>query len=139
MLETPAVSLTCALLSALTEKKIRVVFCNNRHNPFGELQPYYGSHDCAKKLREQIGWDEDVKRAVWTEIVREKIHNQQMFLQEAGFAEQAGLLAQYVEQLEYGDSTNREGHAAKVYFNAIFITCIFILHLRWFPQAYRMG
>lgn len=29
-------------------------------------------------------------------------------------------MRKYVEEIEYGDATNREGHAAKVYFNALF-------------------
>ncbi len=32
----------------------------------------------------------------------------------------AELLAGYAKQLKYRDETNREGHAAKVYFNALF-------------------
>ena len=30
------------------------------------------------------------------------------------------MLNAYISQIELGDSTNREGHAAKVYFNALF-------------------
>lgn len=30
------------------------------------------------------------------------------------------MLDSYVEELEFNDVTNREGHAAKVYFNAMF-------------------
>ena len=30
------------------------------------------------------------------------------------------MLQQYLQELEFGDVTNREGHAAKVYFNALF-------------------
>lgn len=33
---------------------------------------------------------------------------------------EAKLLRKYIEEIEYGDATNREGHAAKVYFNALF-------------------
>ena len=34
--------------------------------------------------------------------------------------EQSKLLRRYIDELEFNDSTNREGHAAKVYFNALF-------------------
>ena len=34
--------------------------------------------------------------------------------------EESNLLAQYIKEIEAGDKTNREGHAAKVYFNALF-------------------
>ena len=30
------------------------------------------------------------------------------------------LLADYKDHIEFGDKTNREGHAAKVYFNELF-------------------
>ena len=30
------------------------------------------------------------------------------------------MLYQYIEEIEFDDETNREGHAAKVYFNALF-------------------
>lgn len=34
--------------------------------------------------------------------------------------EEAALLASYLKEIEWNDETNREGHAAKVYFNALF-------------------
>jgi CRISPR/Cas system-associated endonuclease Cas1 len=30
------------------------------------------------------------------------------------------MLEQYVKEMQFGDASNREGHAAKVYFNALF-------------------
>ena len=81
--------------------------------------PYYGSHDCSLKIKRQIAWTDDIKGAVWTEIVYEKIRQQKYLLQEYGKVE-AELLQGYLEEITYGDATNREGHAAKVYFNALF-------------------
>ena len=34
--------------------------------------------------------------------------------------EEANMLFEYMEEVEFGDITNREGHAAKVYFNTLF-------------------
>ena len=119
IVETTAVSLTAALLSELTRKKIKVIFCDERRNPASELVPYYGSHDTSEKIRRQIAWNKDIKDAVWTEIVTEKIRKQAQLLRERKYAE-AELLDQYIKEIQYGDSTNREGHAAKVYFNALF-------------------
>lgn len=120
MIENTAVSMTGCLLSALVEKKIRVIFCDEKRNPSAELTPYYGSHDCSRKLRSQIAWNDGVKGLVWTEIVAEKIRKQSDFLFELGKDEEAALLRDYITQLEYRDESNREGHAAKVYFNALF-------------------
>lgn len=120
MIENPAVSMTGCLLSELVERKIKVILCNGKHTPQAELAPYYGCHDTSRKISRQIAWTETDKGAVWGAIVTEKIRNQAAFLQELGHTEEAGLLSTYIEQLEFQDATNREGHAAKVYFNALF-------------------
>lgn len=119
MIESTAVSLTAALLCELTKRKIKVVFCDEKRNPSSELIPYYGSHDTSAKVRNQIGWSDEIKTAVWTEIVIEKIRKQAKVLT-AWNKKEDEMLYQYIEETECGDTTNREGHAAKVYFNALF-------------------
>lgn len=119
LIETTAVSLTTALLAELVKRKIKVIFCDEKRNPASELLPYYGSHDTSAKIRKQIAWSEKIKAAVWTEIVSEKIRKQRdnlMYFER----EEAAMLQGYLEEIEYADLTNREGHAAKVYFNALF-------------------
>lgn len=69
VIENPAVSLTGCLIEALTEKKIKVIFCDSKRSPTAELVPYYGSHDSSRKIRIQTGWKEVNKGAVWTAIV----------------------------------------------------------------------
>lgn len=120
IVENPAVAMTGCLLSELMTRKIKVIFCDNRHTPQGELVPYYGSHDTSRKLRMQIAWDETVKGAVWGNIIAEKIRQQSGFLLELEKYDEAELLDSYIGQIEFQDATNREGHAAKVYFNAVF-------------------
>lgn len=119
IIETTAVSLTAALLSELTKKKVKVIFCDEKRQPSSELIPYYGSHDTSMKIRKQVSWSEDIKTAVWTEIVSEKIKKQAELLERRRLNE-ADMLYQYIREIEFGDTTNREGHAAKVYFNALF-------------------
>lgn len=119
IIESTAVSLTTALLSELTKKKVKVVFCDEKRNPSSELLPYYGAHDTSAKIRTQIAWGDDIKKMVWTEIVSEKIRKQANHLLSYGLPE-GDMLIQYIEEIELGDVTNREGHAAKVYFNALF-------------------
>lgn len=119
IIETTSVSLTVALLSELTKKKIKVIFCDEKRNPSSELISYYGSHDTSAKVRNQIKWSDDIKAAVWTEIVTEKIRNQAYHLEYWSKGE-ADMLHEYISQMTFGDATNREGHAAKVYFNALF-------------------
>ena len=119
LIESTAVSLTTSLIAELAKRKIKVIFCDEKRNPSCELVNYYGSHDTSNKVRRQIAWKQSTKEAVWTEIVTEKIRKQKELLEASG-KEEAALLAAYLREITWNDETNREGHAAKVYFNALF-------------------
>lgn len=80
---------------------------------------YYGSHDTSNKIRKQIAWKQQTKEAIWTEIVTDKIRKQKDLLELLGRKESA-LLDTYLKEITWNDGTNREGHAAKVYFNSLF-------------------
>lgn len=120
LIETTAVSITGSLLCELMKNKIKVIFCDEKRNPSSEVVSYYGSHDTSAKIRNQIAWNDDIKTSIWTEIVTEKIRKQKEVLEKTFKNEAALLLQSYLEEMQYGDATNREGHAAKVYFNALF-------------------
>lgn len=119
LIESTAVSITTSLLAELTKKKIKVIFCDEKRNPSSELIGYYGSHDTSNKVRKQIQWNCSIKDAVWTEIVTKKIRKQKELLEYLG-KEESGVLQSYLNEICWKDETNREGHAAKVYFNALF-------------------
>ena len=119
IVESTAVSMTSYLLSELMKNKIKVVFCDEKRNPCSESVSYYGSHDTSSKIRKQIEWTKDDKDHIWTEIVSEKIKQQALMLQRYQ-KEEVNMLFEYMEEVEFGDITNREGHAAKVYFNTLF-------------------
>ena len=120
IVDSTAVSLTAALLNELTHQKIKVIFCDEAHNPSGELIPMYGSHDSSMKIKMQMEWPEFIRETVWTEIVAEKIRKQAELLTSCGCEERAKLLKTYLQELTPGDRSNREAHAAKVYFDGLF-------------------
>ena len=119
LVESTSVSLTTSLLAELMKRKVKVIFCDEKRNPSSELIGYYGSHDTSNKVRKQIVWKKQIKEAVWTEIVSEKIRKQKEFLEFLG-KEESKLLSFYLKEVDWNDVSNREGHAAKVYFNALF-------------------
>ena len=119
IVESTAVSMTAMLLCELSRRKIKVIFCDETHNPYGELTVYHGSHDSPSKLRSQIQWDSKTKGEVWRRIVQEKIAKQAMILARFDL-ERSTMLLGYAEDVLDSDVTNREGHSAKVYFNTIF-------------------
>lgn len=119
LIESTAVSLTAYLICELSKRKIDIVFCDEKRCPVGSFVPYYGSHDTSLKFRKQIQWSDSIKAFVWAEIVRAKIKGQIAVLVENSKKEY-NLLEGYLPEIEPADSSNREGHAAKVYFNALF-------------------
>lgn len=120
VIENPAVSLTGSLLEALTENKTRVIFCDRKHDPVAELVPHHGSHDCTASIKAQIAWTKRNKGLAWQKIVCRKIRTEADLLEELGKTRECELLRGYIGQVLPHDPTNREGHAAKVYFNALF-------------------
>ncbi len=119
IIQSTAVSLTASLLCELMKRNIKVVFCDEKHNPQSELLPYYGAHNTSKRYKEQFTWDECVKAKIWKEIIKKKIQGQAEHLLDNGFFNQSELLQTYIPEIQDNDLTNREGHAAKVYFNCL--------------------
>lgn len=120
LIESTSVSVTTTLLAELVKNKVKVIFCDEKHNPSAELTAYYGSHDTSIKIKHQIDWQKHIKDEVWTEIIKDKIRQQHAHLISRGKNSEGNLLASYIGEIELADITNREGHAAKVYFNALF-------------------
>lgn len=119
IVDSIAVSISSYLLKELSDNKINIMFCDEKHNPFGELKSFYSRHNSSKKILEQIKWKNSSKDSLWKEIVKNKITNQALLLNKIK-SENYNLVFSYVNEVKIGDKTNREGHAAKVYFNSLF-------------------
>lgn len=119
IVESTAVSITASLLAELSTRKINVILCNNKHNPESQLIPLYGCHNSYLKIKEQINWSNKIRKSVWKKIVEYKIRKQLENLEDFD-SKQVDLLRNYVDNVEIDDLSNREGHAAKVYFNEFF-------------------
>lgn len=107
IVENCMASITSYLLNELAERKIKIIFCDEKHNPSCEMIPYYGSFNTSKKILNQIKWNEKRKDSAWKEIVKFKIINQSMLLKKLEIPKYEKLL-EYANQVEDGDSTNRE-------------------------------
>lgn len=119
IVDSISVSISSYLLKELADNKINIIFCDEKHNPFGELVPYYSKHNTSKMIKEQIKWKQSEKDKLWAEIVKNKIMNQALLLKKIKSSKYK-LVLSYVNEVVDGDKTNREGHAAKVYFNALY-------------------
>ena len=119
IVQSTAVSLTAALLSELVKNNVKIIFCDEKCNPAAELLPYYSAHNTSKRIKIQTKWSDEIKGEVWKRIIRRKILTEKEVLLRRGYSVEAEILAAYSDGVERGDLTNREGHAAKVYFNRI--------------------
>lgn len=119
MIENGMVSITSYLINELANKKIKLIICDEKHNPSCEMMPYYGSFNTSKKILNQTNWTKERKEKAWMQIVKYKIRNQAMLLKKLEIDGYEKLL-EYEKQVAINDKTNREGHAAKVYFNLLF-------------------
>lgn len=119
IIQSTAVSLTASLLNELIKNNVKVIFCDEKCNPAAELSPYYGAHNTSKRYKQQYLWDGLTKALVWRAIIVKKIEEQASHLFDLGFNAQGCMLKEYAAGVQENDCTNREGHAAKVYFNCI--------------------
>lgn len=119
IVENTAVALTAALLCELAKRKIKVIFCDEKRNPYSEVIPYWGCFDSSGKIKEQIMWTNFTKGLIWTEIVKNKILQQRQVLVDYNLPG-SSFMDQYIENLQFNDVANAEAHAAKVYFSALY-------------------
>lgn len=119
LIDSTRAVLTAYLISELMKQKIKVIFCDEKRQPESEIVPYYGAHNTSKKIKEQLAWSISAQQEIWTAIIAEKIQQQQRLLNKLELPA-AQKLKKHLADLQLYDVTNREGHAAKVYFNALF-------------------
>ncbi|MDR0831336.1 MAG: type II CRISPR-associated endonuclease Cas1 [Bacillales bacterium] len=119
ILESTACTITLPLMCELVQHRVNVVFCDEKHLPYANLLPLYANYNCSKNIKYQIGWDEETKGKCWKLIVSEKIKMQSLVLSKYNHDNEALMLQRYILEIEENDKTNREGFAAKVYFNSL--------------------
>lgn len=119
ILTTTEISITAALMNEFQKQKIKLIISDEKGNPSAELTPLYNSFNSTEKIKAQIKWKKTTKQSLWQLIVKEKIKKQMYHLKARGLDEYK-LLETYIKQVKLSDKTNREAHAAKVYFNALF-------------------
>ena len=119
IINSTQVSITTSLISQLSKKKIKLIFCDEYHNPECEIVSYQNNYYSYRKIKEQFHFVND-RGNIWKRIVEEKIKNQSRNLEYKQLNESMSMLIEYGRNVEYDDVSNREGHSAKVYFNALF-------------------
>ena len=59
IVDSISVSISTYLLKELSDNKINIIFCDDKHNPFGELGVFYSRHNSSKKMINQTKWNKE--------------------------------------------------------------------------------
>ena len=113
IVENQMVHFTVPLLNALADNNVAVVFCNAQCMPNTMLMPLESNAIQQEVYRLQTDASLPTKKRIWKEIIEHKIRNQAALLDLLG--RDGSLLKPYYMNVLSGDSDNREGLAAKIY------------------------
>lgn len=118
IIENPMVHTTIPLLNALANNNVGVVFCDDKFMPNSMLMPLETNTIQQEIYRTQLEASQPTKKRIWKDIIENKIRNQSTLLDKLGL--DGNLLKPYYTNVLSGDSDNREGAAAKVYWKQMF-------------------
>ena len=118
IVENQQISLTMPLLNELVDAGVAVVFCDKRGLPHAMLQNLDGNNLQGEFLRNQMDVGEVLRKQLWKQIVERKIRNQAALLEK--IHKRGDILKPFYSNVKSGDSDNREGIAARIYWNTLF-------------------
>lgn len=118
ILEHQQTSITLPLLNALSDNNVAVILCGNNLMPNAMLMNLDSNKTQAESYRSQIDASEPIKKGLWKQVVEAKIRNQAALLNKLG--KDGNRLKPYYMNVKSGDTDNREGVAAKIYWNELF-------------------
>ena len=118
LLENQQISITMPLLNALADNNAAVVVCTDKMMPNAMLLNLDSNSVQGERYRDQIDASEPLKKNLWKQTVEAKIRNQAALLDKLD--KDGSRLKPYWQNVKSGDSDNREGVAAKIYWDALF-------------------
>ena len=107
------------LIEELTANNVAIVFCDKLHHPTAMSVPFDGNTTHAETLAAQLEMSEPLKKQLWKQTVEAKIRNQATML-ECSNSGGVEVLLRYMGSVKSGDADNREGAAARVYWQHLF-------------------
>lgn len=118
VIENQMISITIPLLNELVKNKVAVVLCDNRQMPTSLLMSLDSNSTQAESWKTQLSASEPVKKKAWKQVIEAKIRNQAILLSKNG--KEGEILKPLYANVKSGDSDNREGLAAKLFWNQMF-------------------
>jgi CRISPR-associated protein Cas1 len=110
--------ITMSAINALSENNVAVAFCDSTHMPKSLLMNLDSHSTQAERFRAQLEATMPIKKSVWQQLVSGKIRNQSLLLDKLG--QDGSLLKPLYMNVKSGDSDNKEGTAARIYWRELF-------------------
>lgn len=121
LIEDSTTIITTRLLAELGKNAISLIVCDERFDPTSIMYPYNYHFKQLDVFTHQLEIDDSIKNEFWNQIVKRKIENSIRVLEMTSKEEfPISKLNEYINEVIDGDSKNREGLAAKIYFRSIF-------------------
>lgn len=118
VIESMQITLSMPLITELMDNNVAVIFCNAKHHPQSMLLNMEGNHQQTEVYRQQVAASEPLKKNLWKQTVVAKIENQAKLLHKLGI--DSSPLPYLAKQVKSGDTDNREGMAARLYWKKLF-------------------
>lgn len=118
VIENQMVKATIPLLNALTDNNVSVILCDAHSMPHSMLMSLESNKTLQETYRYQVEASLPVKKRAWQQIVESKIKNQSTLLTK--LEKDGKVLRPYYMNVKSGDSDNREGGAARIYWGMMF-------------------
>lgn len=121
LIEDSSTILTTRLLAELGKNAISLIVCDEKFEPTSIMYPYNYHFKQLDVFSHQLEIDDSIKNEFWNQIVKRKIENSIRVLEMTSKEEfPIFKLTEYINEITDGDSKNREGLAAKMYFRSLF-------------------
>ena len=113
ILDNPQITITQAVMVAISENNAVIVNCNSRHLPFALMLPTASHHAYTEKLRFQLESSLPLRKKLWQQTVVAKINNQATLLDNWGIDTEN--IKYWAKHVKSGDPENMEARAAAYY------------------------
>lgn len=118
MIEHQSSTISMPLLNAMADDNVITVVCNSNYMPNVMIQSLDSNQQQCEVLGMQIEMGEVLKKQLWKQVIEAKIKNQSALLSKLG--KDGNILKPYYSNVKSGDTDNREGIAARIYWQELF-------------------
>lgn len=117
VIENQQVSMTIPLINELVRNNVAVIICDHKQMPTSMLMGLDTNSTQAESLKHQLQATEPMKKQAWKQVIEAKIRNQAGMLTAKG--KNGTTLKTHYLNVKSGDTDNREGISAKIYWKTL--------------------